>query len=340
MELRCALEASAVASERVAEGGIRARGLTKWFGDLCAVRSADLSLPSTGVCGLLGPNGAGKTTIIRMIAGVLPPDDGELHVLGFDSRRLGAKVRGLVGYLPESAPLYPELTVEEYLRFRGGIAGMHRDAAVEAARRWSERCDVARFAHRCCGALSKGMQQRVGLAATLLADPRIVILDEPSVGLDPGQALAFRELIRELGATRLVILSSHLLSEVESVCAELAVVAAGRVVAHESIERFRARAAAGGRMFAEVDRSIADDPSVRSICGALSEQTLEDGWHRVEFASADLDPRPRLAGILLANGVRMRALGVTAASLESVFVDLVRGASTDAAAAAAGGSRR
>jgi len=93
-------------------------------------------------------------------------------------------------------------------------------------------------------------------------------------------------------------------------------------------------------MFAEVDRSIADDPSVRSICGALSEQTLEDGWHRVEFASADLDPRPRLAGILLANGVRMRALGVTAASLESVFVDLVRGASTDAAASAVGGSRR
>ena len=334
------MEASAVASEGASAGGVLACGLTKWFGDLCAVRAADLSLPGTGVCGLLGPNGAGKTTIIRMIAGVLPPDEGELTVLGLGSRRSGAEIRALVGYLPESAPLYPELTVDEYLRFRGGIAGMDATAARRATRTWAERCDVARFAHRCCGALSTGMQQRVGLAATLLADPRIVILDEPSVGLDPGQSLAFRELVRELGATRLVVLSSHLLSEVESVCEELAIIAAGRVIAQESIARFRARAAEGGRVFAEVDRPISTDPAVLAICGQVSERSTGDGWYRVEFTSSHPDQRPRLAADLLAKGVRMRALGTASATLESVFVDLVRGAATDVAAPVAGGVRR
>lgn len=318
-----------MAPKGAAAGGVLAHGLTKWFGDHCAVRSADLALPGVGVCGLLGPNGAGKTTIIRMIAGVLPPDDGELAVFGLDPRVSGAAVRGIVGYLPESAPLYPELTVEEYLRFRAGIAGMGMQDARRAIREWSDRCDVTRFAHRCCGALSKGMQQRVGLAATLLADPRLIILDEPSVGLDPGQSLAFRELVRELGRTRLVILSSHLLSEVESVCTELAVVAAGRVVAAESLDRFRERAARGGRMYAEVDRSLAGDPSIVSICRGLCERRLEDSWHRLEFDAADGDPRPRLAEVLLAKGVRLRALGVVSASLESVFVGMIR----DAAAA-------
>jgi ABC-2 type transport system ATP-binding protein len=176
------------------------------------------------------------------------------------------------------------------------------------------------------------MQQRVGVAATLLADPRIVILDEPSVGLDPGQSLAFRGLVRELGSTRLVILSSHLLSEVESVCSELAIVAGGRVVAHESIDRFRARAAQDGRMFAEIDRALAGDPALAQLFGECAEQRLEDGWHRIEFrGAAGDDPRARIAGDLSARGVRLRALGVASASLESVFVGLVHAAAADTA---------
>lgn len=321
-----------MALEGATVDGVRARGLTKWFGGLCAVRSADLRLPSTGVCGLLGPNGAGKTTTIRMIAGVLPPDAGELSVLGLDARRDGAAARSLVGYLPESAPLYPELTVTEYLRFRSGIAGLAPSAARRAIAELSERCDIARFTHRCCGALSKGMQQRVGLAATLLADPRIVILDEPSVGLDPAQTLAFRDLVRELGATRLVILSSHLLSEVESVCTELAVIAGGRVVAHESIERFRARATAGARLFAETDLPVSGDAELRALCGDLSERALGDGWHRIEFVSSGDDLRPVLAAKLAARGIRVRALGAAGASLESVFVELVKRSASEGAA--------
>ena len=321
-----------MAPEGVPTDGVCARGLTKWFGGLCAVRSADLRLPPAGVVGLLGPNGAGKTTTIRMIAGVLPPDEGELTELGIDARRHGARARELVGYLPESAPLYPELTVHEYLRFRAGIAGLSPSTARRAIDELSQRCDVARFAHRCCGALSKGMQQRVGVAATLLADPRIVILDEPSVGLDPGQTLAFRELVRQLGSTRLVVLSSHLLSEVESVCTELAVIAGGRVVAHESIDRFRARATSGARLFAETDRAIAGDAELRSICSGLSERMLDDGWYRIEFASGGEDLRPALATKLAARGIRVRALGSASASLESVFVEMVKRSASEGAA--------
>lgn len=331
-----------MASDGASGAGVVARGLTKWFGGLCALRNADLELPRTGVCGLLGPNGAGKTTTIRMIAGVLPPDAGSLAVLGIDMARDAARARRLIGYLPESAPLYPELTVDEYLRFRAGIAGLTAASARRAAALWADRCDVTRFGHRCCGALSKGMQQRVGLAATLLADPRVVILDEPSVGLDPEQTLAFRQLVRELGSTRLVILSSHLLSEVESVCSELAIVTGGRVVLQESTERFRMRASEGARLFAEVDRPVAGDEQLRSLCEGLTERALGDGWYRLEFGALRGDPRPALAGLLSERGVRLRALGADAAQLETVFVELVkraaeeRGGSPERGFAAAG----
>lgn len=307
-----------------ADVGVIACNLSKRFGDAVAVRDASFTLPARGVCGLLGPNGAGKTTTIRMISGVLAPDSGELVVAGASAERDPQLLRSRVGYLPESAPLYPELTVREYLEFRAGIAGLPRASARKAIERAMERCDVARFSTRLCGLLSKGMQQRVGVAATLLADPRIVILDEPSVGLDPAQTLAFRDLVRELGATRLVILSSHLLSEVESVCTELAVIAGGQVVAHESIDHFRARATAGARLFAEVDGPVSDVAELRGMCADLSERALDDGWYRIEFASGGEDPRPALAAKLAARGVRIRALGAANASLESVFVELVK----------------
>jgi ABC-2 type transport system ATP-binding protein len=265
-------------------------------------------------------------------------------VFEHDARREGAAMRALVGYLPESAPLYPELTVAEYLRFRAGIMGLRAAGASTSIARAADRCDVAGFAHRCCGTLSKGMQQRVGLAAAILGDPRLVILDEPSVGLDPAQTLAFRTLVRELGETRLVLFSSHLLSEVESVCSELAVIAGGRVVLQEPIHRFRARAALDARMHAEIDRSVASDPDVRALCGDLSERTLGDGWYRIEFASAAEDPRAELVRVLSSRGVRVRSLGVGAASLEVAFVELVRAAAeqdrvSDRASGAAEGAR-
>lgn len=316
------MEGRAVVADGGAEG-VLGRGLVKRFGSVEALRGADLAFPRIGVCGLLGPNGAGKTTTIRMIAGIMLPDEGDLRVLGLDARTDGAALRQCVGYLPESAPLYPELTVHEYLRFRAGLLGLSARRASSTILEAARRCDVEGFMHRCCGALSKGMQQRVGLAAAILGDPRIVILDEPSVGLDPGQTLAFRALVRELGASRLVLFSSHLLGEIESVCGELAVIAAGRVILQESIDAFRHRAWSGSRAFAEVDRSVIDDADMRRVCVGLSERALPDGWHRVEFSATEESVRSEAARMLASKGIRMRSLGV-GAGLEAAFVELVR----------------
>lgn len=308
--------------------GVVACGLTKRFGNAVAVRDATFALPSTGVIGLLGPNGAGKTTTIRMIAGVLAPDTGELFVAGASALTEPGEVRARVGYLPESAPTYPELTVREYLLFRASLAGLAPNAARGQIEQAMARCDVARFADRLCGLLSKGMQQRVGLAATVLGDPKVVILDEPSVGLDPAQTLAFRELVRELGESRLVLFSSHLLAEVESVCDQLVVIAHGTVVAHESMERFRARASQGGRYFVESERAFGSAALAAGHIADPIERRLADGWMRTEFsAPAEVDPRIAVGRLLAEVRIPVRAMGVEARTLEQVFVTMVQEAS-------------
>jgi ABC-2 type transport system ATP-binding protein len=250
-------------------------------------------------------------------------------------------VRELVGYLPESAPLHPELTVREALAFRAGLAGITPAAARSAIDDAMQRTDVARFSQRCCGALSKGMQQRVGLAAAILADPRVLILDEPSVGLDPEQVLAFRELVRTLGATRLVLFSSHLLSEVECLAGELLVIAHGRVAAHESLEAFRGRALAAsgsdrpfarGGIVVETEAALPALGEVDARFSARGSEVLSDGWHRTTLGVRDGDhgaARETLARALVARGIVARTLRSEDAGLEGVFVELVRAAARE-----------
>lgn len=305
------------------EFGVSARRLSKRFGHAVAVERVDLTLPERGVCGLLGPNGAGKSTTIRMIAGVFAPDDGELRVAGFDARREASALRAAVGYLPESAPLFPELTPREYLRFRAGIAGIPRGRIRVETERALERCDALRFGHRCCGTLSKGMQQRVGLAAAILGDPRVVILDEPSVGLDPSQTMAFRQLVRELGESRLVLLSSHLLAEVEAVCSILAVIARGRLLAQESIDAFRARGRAR-RWIVETDRPPATLLPADLATEAVEASDLGGGWWRASRVSDDAAAEmERVGRAARAAGAIVRRLEAEPVSLESVFVGMV-----------------
>ncbi len=308
-----------------ADVGVVACNLTKRFGQAIAVRDASFVLPARGVCGLLGPNGAGKTTTIRMVAGVLAPDSGELLVAGVPAARDPALVRAQVGYLPESAPLYPEFSVREYLHYRGGLVGLPRRVRVRAIEAAMERCDVARFSNRLCGLLSKGMQQRVGLAATLLGRPSVVILDEPTIGLDPSQTLAFRNLVRELGETQLVLFSSHLLAEVESVCSELLVIAHGKVVAHEPIAHFRARALADAGYFVESERGFASAAVAAGLICDVEEARLADGWIRTEFrAAGETDPQEAIGRMLNDVRIPVRAIGRHERSLEQVFVSIVR----------------
>jgi len=304
---------------------LKVKGLKVAYGGIQAVKGVDMEVREGELVTLIGSNGAGKTTTIRMIAGLTLPDAGELVVAGCRAGERSDELRARVGYLPESAPLYPELTVREYLEYRAGLVGLERAERAAQIGRAMERCDVARFSHRLCGLLSKGMQQRVGLAATILGDPSVVILDEPSVGLDPSQVLAFRQLVRELGQDRLVLFSSHLLSEVESVCSELIVLAHGRVVAHEPLERFRARASEGGRYFVESERGFAVAAMASGLCADAFESTLADGWVRTEFrAAGDEDPRIAVGRLLAEVRIPVRAMGALERTPEQVFVSLVQ----------------
>ena len=208
---------------------ISARGLCKSFGSIAAVRDVSFDIPPGQVVGLLGPNGAGKTTTIRMLTGYLPPSAGEVSICGHDTIDGGLAARRSIGYLPEATPLYPEMRVRDYLRHRARLYGLGFTRRKQAVGRTVERCWLKEVERRRIGQLSKGYRQRVGLAAAILHDPPVVILDEPTSGLDPSQIRQTRTLIRELAKNKTVLVSSHILPEVEKTCDRVIIIARGRV---------------------------------------------------------------------------------------------------------------
>jgi len=223
---------------------IEARGLSKRFGAVQAVDRLDLEVRPGEVVGLLGPNGAGKTTTLRMLATWLRPDAGAIRIANLDALQDPLGVRARVGYLPEGTPLYGELTVREHLVHVGRLRGLGGDRLREALRRAGERFGLGEVAGQPVGTLSKGFRQRVGLAVALLHEPEVVLLDEPTAGLDPNQVADIRTLIRSLGASRTVVMSTHVLREAEAVCDRLIIVHKGVVraagTAEELLQRYGA----------------------------------------------------------------------------------------------------
>lgn len=214
---------------------IELRGVSKRFGSVAAVRNVTFRLEPGEITGLLGPNGAGKTTTIRMATGYLSPSAGKVLIGGMDLAVEPGAGRSRLGYLPESTPLYPEMQVEAYIRYRGALAGLGRREATLAAGREIERCLLAGVRKQRLGTLSKGFRQRVGLAGALVHDPEVVILDEPGNGLDPAQIVQFRSVVSELAQKRTMLISSHILAEVERVCSRVLVIAGGELLADGSI---------------------------------------------------------------------------------------------------------
>ena len=213
---------------------IEVKNLVKRYGDFEAVRGVSFSVKEGVICGFLGPNGAGKSTTMNIIAGTLAATEGEVTVNGYDIYEDPIGAKSSIGYLPEQPPLYPDMTVEEYLAFVGRARGLddvwtHADAAMK-------KTGLTEYADRLIKNLSKGYKQRVGIAQAIIADPKIVILDEPTVGLDPRQIIEIRSLIRELGKDHTVILSSHILGEISEVCDEAVIIAHGEIVAADSLE--------------------------------------------------------------------------------------------------------
>ena len=307
---------------------IQATGITTRYGRFTAVQGLDLEVPDGVVCGLLGPNGAGKTTTIRMVTGMLPPDEGTLRVAGHPMPAGRRQALARLGYLPESAPSYPEMRVAEYLRFRGRILGLDRGTIRRTADAALDACDLAGVARRLVGQLSKGFRQRVGLAAALLGDPALLVLDEPTVGLDPRQLRDFRRLVRRLAEERTILLSSHIMQEIEAVADRVVIMHRGRKLADGTIDELRR--SAPGRNIGRV--SIADDrrPALESALRAIASKnddaeieftTVSPGELRFEFAGPDLG-RECGGAIHAADGVAIE-LGHESPGLESRFLELL-----------------
>jgi ABC-2 type transport system ATP-binding protein len=214
---------------------ISARGLTRRFAARMAVENVDLELRRGEVLGFLGPNGAGKTTTMQMLTGNLAPSEGEVKICGIDLLARPTLAKANIGYLPETPPLYRDLTVDEYLELALKLHRVRKGARREAITRAKQRCGLTEVGRKLIGSLSKGYQQRVGVAQAIAHEPEVVILDEPTVGLDPNQIREIRALIREVGSTRSVILSTHILSEVEAICDRVQIMHRGRIVYRDTI---------------------------------------------------------------------------------------------------------
>ena len=300
--------------------------LTKKYGHRLAVEDVSFAVADGGICGLLGPNGAGKSTIMNILTGYLSATSGQVTVAGHPLPEEADAAKKCVGYLPEQPPLYPEMTVAEYLDFAAELKGVKkadRPAQVQSAARRTGLEDVL---PRLIRSLSKGYRQRVGVAQALLGSPQLIILDEPTVGLDPAQVIELRRLIRELGRTHTVILSSHILSEVQAVCSQVLILSKGHLVAVGAPEqlaeklnpgsRLRATALGGGQT---VLKAVGSIPGIRKV----EIESEADGQVTFTAESADAsDRRAEVSRALSQAGCTVLALAAENRTLEEVFLAL------------------
>ncbi|MCF6192110.1 MAG: ABC transporter ATP-binding protein [Candidatus Hydrothermae bacterium] len=303
---------------------IEVLSVSRYYGSFPAVQDVTFQVQSGEILGFLGPNGAGKTTTMRLITGFLRPTRGDVRIHGVSVVEQPLEAKCFLGYLPEDNPLYPEYTPREYLTFRAGLYQVER--VQEALDRVVTRTGIADVLDRPIGELSKGYRQRVGLAAALLHDPEILILDEPTTGLDPLQIVEIRELIRELGQEKTILLSTHILPEVQQLAHRVIIIHQGRIVAEGTPEEL-ARRTAGGRVRALFRASRdAVEQALRSGDWVVGFELREEAGGRVAAVVVprlqDEDPRERLFRTAVEHNLTLLELGMEGASLEEVFVHL------------------
>lgn len=301
---------------------IEVENLTKRYGEVTAVKDISFSARPGQVTGFLGPNGAGKTTTMRMLTGFMPPTSGRAIVAGYDVFEQSLEVRKRVGYLPENVPLYRDMTARGYLMYIGEIRGLkNRRARADEA---LERVGLTQRAESRIRALSKGMRQRVGLASALLHDPEVLILDEPTIGLDPIQVLELRALVRELGRDHTLLFSTHILSEAEQVCDQVVIINQGTVVAQGAPGQLRGQLERGGRVLVRLDvpaeRAM---PIIATTPGVGSAEISMDGIIATP-KDATVDPRPEIARAVVQQGWNLLELRPLAVNLEEIFLELTR----------------
>jgi ABC-2 type transport system ATP-binding protein len=301
---------------------IEVENLGKTFVEQPVVRDLSFFVPEGQVLGFLGPNGAGKTTVMRMLTAFLPPTTGRIVVAGIDLDQDPVGLRRNVGYLPENVPLYPEMRVQEYLRFRADVEGLPRSEVAARIDDVVERCMISEVRRQVIGTLSKGFRQRVGLAGALVHRPAVLILDEPTVGLDPNQIIKVRELITELGRDHTVLLSTHILPEVEQVCERVFIIDRGRIVADGTPDALRTKLVGNPTLVVELKGANGlARAALETLPGVVAVDERGGGRHVVEHAPGS-DPREAVFKLAVERGWVLLALSRQQASLEDVFVRL------------------
>ena len=301
---------------------IEVENLSRVYVDTPVVDRLSFFVPEGQILGFLGPNGAGKTTVMRMITGFLPPTTGRVVVAGVDLDVDSVGLRRKIGYLPENVPLYPELRVDEYLRFRADVEGVPRPDLPGRLEYVIERCMLSDVRRQVIGTLSKGYRQRVGLASALIHKPPVLILDEPTVGLDPNQIIKVRELITELGQDHTVVLSTHILPEVEQVCDRVFIIDHGRIVADGTPEALRMKLIGNPVVRVEIRGAGDNAPeSLGRLPGVVAVERRADGMFLLEHAT-DTDPREAVFHLAVDRGWVLLGLTPEQATLEEVFVRL------------------
>ena len=304
---------------------IQVNGLIKDYGARRALHSITFDANQGEIVGFLGPNGAGKTTTMRILTGYMPPTDGTAIVAGYDIVEESLEVRKRVGYLPETVPLYTDMTALEYLKFMADLR--HIPNSEDRAYETLEQVNLKDRANGYIGNFSKGMRQRVGLAQALIHRPEVLILDEPTIGLDPAQVVEIRNVIKEIGKDRTVLLSTHILTEAQNLCDRVLIINKGKIVAEDTPENLQSRLVGSQRVVLRV-RGDSDglDATIKKVKGTARIETKDEETVEFEFSSGQ-DVRPQVAKAVVQAGyelIEMRPVGM---SLEEIFLELTQDSS-------------
>ncbi len=304
--------------------------LTKYYGDHLAVDDLSFEIDEGHVYGFLGPNGAGKSTTMNIMTGCLSATEGSIRIDGYDIFEQPEQAKRLIGYLPEQPPLYMNESPLEYLRFVGQAKGLRGKVLNDQIREVIQLTGIESVAHRRISALSKGYKQRVGIAQALLGDPRVIILDEPTVGLDPIQIIEIRDLIRELGKTHTVIFSSHILSEVQTICDQILMIARGKLVAFDRPEQLEKQFLSSGQITVTADADTRQLEKALSQVEQVSELTVEalpSGYSAAHIRTDHTDLYAVSGAVFRACAkcqVTLVEIGLKKANLEDVFLELAQ----------------
>ncbi len=304
---------------------IEAEGLTKFYGPIGAIRNVSFQIEKGEVVGFLGPNGAGKSTTLRILTCYMPPSSGIAKVEGLDVIENSLQIRQKIGYLPESVPLYKDLTVRRFLRFAASSKGVEAKRMNAEVSRVVSACGLEKNADRIIGNLSKGFRQRVGLAQALLNDPSVLILDEPTIGLDPAHIIEIRRLIQDLRADRTILLSSHILPEVAQLCQRVIIINKGEIVATDSPANLTSQLQKTVKIVLEVSGPVQEfAQAIENMTGVEKVSLVSNGTSRfVIETDPSTDIRPEIAAMAVHKGCGLLELKTMQLSLEDIFMQLV-----------------